>query len=422
MSLPILCATDFTPSSCQMADAAAAVAVKLGAPMILVHVPDAAHAKAAGGRLAAEAARLRVSGAAVDEHLLAGTAHEAILEFCVQHPVRLVVMAARENREPLVRWSFGGLVKRVIIRSPVPTLVVRDAAVLVDWLAGKRPLRVFVAVNLASFTDIPLLWVKEFAEIGPVEIIVAYLNWIPDEVFRLGLPHISLFEGSRELQALLEKELTERCREILGELPITTRVEPREGRVNLPLIQMARADDADLFVVGTRLRNGFSRIFDEAVSVDILHQAPMGVAVVPLLESAVAPTIPVLDRILVPVDFSDATSLAIRYACTIVVTGGTVHLLHVTHRLGLSEHDALAKLRALVPEEATARGIRFETSAWSDPVAANGIRQVAARLRSDVICIGARRRPGLAKSLLPSTAREVLEKSDIPVLLVRTPV
>ncbi len=405
-----------------MADAAAAVAVKLGAKMMLVHVAEATHAKAAAGRLAAEAARLRVSGATVVEHLLMGVPHEAILDFCGTNRARLVVMAARENHEPLARWSFGGLVKRVITRSPVPTLVVRDAAVLEDWLAGKRPLRVFVAVNLASFTDIPLLWVKEFAKIGPVEIIVAYLNWIPDEVFRLGLPHISLFEGSRELQALLEKELTERCREILGDLPISIRVEPREGRVNLPLIQMARANDADLFVVGTRLRNGFSRIFDEAVSVDILHQAPMGVAVVPLLESAVAPTTPVFDRVLVPVDFSEATSLAIRYACTIVVTGGTVHLLHVTHRLGLSEHEALVRMRALVPEEATARGIRFETSVWADPVAAHGIRQVAARLRSDVICLGARRRPGVAKSWLPSTARRVLEKSDIPVLLVRTPV
>jgi nucleotide-binding universal stress UspA family protein len=420
MSLPILCATDFSPSSCRMADAAAAVAVKLGAKMMLIHVPEAAHVKAAGGRLAAEAARLRVSAVTVEEHLLTGVPHESILEFCEKNPVRLVFMAARENHEPLARWSFGGLVKRVITRSPVPTIVVRDATVLEDWLAGNRPLRVFVAVNLASFTDIPLLWVKEFAEIGPCEIIVAYLNWIPDEVFRLGLPHISLFEGSRELQALLEKELTERCQEILGDLPISTRVEPREGRVNLPLIQMARADDADLFVVGTRLRNGFSRIFDEAVSVDVLHQAPMGVAVVPLLESSVTPALPVFDRVLVPVDFSNATSQAIRYACTLVVAGGTVHLLHVTHRLGISEHAALALLRALVPEEATARGIRFETSTWPDPVAAHGIRQVAARLRSDVICLSARRRSSLAESLLPSTAREVWEKSDVPVLLVRT--
>ncbi len=50
-----------------------------------------------------------------------------------------------------------------------------------------------------------------------------------------------------------------------------------------------------------------------------------------------------------------------------------------------------------------------------------GDRQVAARLRSDVICIGTRSRSALAKSLLPSTTRELLEGSDIPVFLVRTP-
>lgn len=419
MNLPILCATDFSPSASRMSDAAAAVAKRLGVKLFLVHSAEAD--ERAAERLRAEVERLRATGAAVDEQLLDGVPHEAIFNFCEENPVRLVVLAARENRELAARWSFGGVVKRVITRSRVPTLVVRDAAVLEDWLAGKRPLRIFVAVNLASFTDIPLLWVREFARIGPCEIVVAYLNWIPDEVFRLGLPHISLFEGSRELQTLLEKELTERSREILGDLPITTRVEPREGRVNLPLIQMARAEDADLFVVGTRLRNGFSRILDEAVSVDILHQAPMGVAVVPLLETAVPLTVPVLDRILVPVDFSDAAGLAIRYACAIVVAGGSVHLLHVTRRSGLSERDALARLRALVPPEAAERGIRFETSVWIDPEAAHGISQVAARLRSDVICLGVRGRSGLAKTLLGSTASTLLANSEVPVLLARTP-
>lgn len=420
MNLPILCATDFSPSACRMSDAATAVAKRLGVKLFLVHCPEAG--APADDRLRTESARLRETGADVDGRPLTGAPHEAIFDFCEKNPVRLVVMAARENRDLAARWSFGGVVKRVITRSRVPTLVVRDAAVLEDWLEGKRSLRIFVAVNLASFTDIPLLWVREFARIGPCEVIVAYLNWIPDEVFRLGLPHISLFEGSYELQALLEKELTERSREILGDLPISTRVEPREGRVNLPLIEMARAEDADLFVVGTRLRNGFSRIFDEAVSVDILHQAPMGVAVVPLLETAVPPAVPVLDRILVPVDFSDAANLGIRYACAIVVAGGTVHLLHVTHRLGVSEREALARLRMLVPTEATERGIRFETSVWTDPEPAHGISQVAARLRSDVICLGVRGRPGLAKTLLGSTASTLLANSDVPVFLTRTPV
>lgn len=432
MKRPVLCATDFSASAIRMSDAAAGLAAKLGVPLVLVHVRETYHAAepdfaetlrvAARDRLRQEAGHLRERGIEVDERLLDGSPHEAILALCDELPVRLIMMASREDRVRPARWFFGGVVKNVIVGAKVPTLVVRDAAVIEEWLAGREPLRVFVAVNLSSFSDIPLLWVKQLAAIAPCDITVAYLNWIPDEVLRLGLAHVSLFEGSRELQAMLEHELRDRSREILGELPFRIRVEPRQGCINLPLIEMAQRVEADLFVVGTRLRTGFSRIFEEAVSVDILHKAPMGVAVVPLLETVVTVPTPVLERVLVPTDFTDEANFAIRYACSIVAPGGTVQLLHITHHLGVGEHEARERLKILIPPEAEQRGIVFERIVWSDLVIANGILQAATRLRSDVICVGARSRSGLTKPALGSTLRSLLNTSLIPVLLARKPI
>jgi nucleotide-binding universal stress UspA family protein len=314
---PILCATDFSDPASRMSDAAAAIAAKLNVPLVLVHACEALFAAgetlshslhlAARDRLTAEAARLRRKGVTVEEQLLEGTAHEAILGLCDRLPVSLVVMASQKKRELPARWFFEGTVEQVIRNSRVPTLIVRDPEVIENWLLEKQPLRVFVAVNLSSITEIPLLWVRKLAQIAPCEITVAYLNWIPDEAFRLGLHHVSLFEESRELQAMLEHELRERCSEILCDLPVRIRVEPRRDRADLPLIEMAEIAKADLFVVGSRLRSGFSRIFGESVSVAILHDAPMGVAVVPLLETAVESPPPVVDRILVPTCASRTT-------------------------------------------------------------------------------------------------------------------
>jgi nucleotide-binding universal stress UspA family protein len=415
-----------------MCDAAAAIAAKSNVTLVLVHACEAFFAVgetlshslhiAARDRLTAEAERLRQKGVTVEEQLLEGPANEAILELCERLPVSLVVMASQKKRELPARWFFGGKVEQVIRNSKVPTLIVRDPEVIENWLLGKKPLRVFVAVNLSSITEIPLLWVKQLAQISPCEITVAYLNWIPDEAIRLGLSHVPLFEESRELQAMIEHELRERCSEILCDLPVRIRVEPRWDRADLPLIDMAEIEKADLFVVGSRLRSGFSRIFGESVSVSILHNAPMGVVVVPLLETAVQTPLPVLDRVLVATDFTDAANLAIRYACTIVSPGGTIHLVHVRHRFGLSEEEATDQLRSLIPREAKERGIHFETAVWNDNVPANGITTLAARLRSDVICIGSKGCSGIVKNLLGSTAQAVLANSTIPVLLTRKPV
>src|SRR5690606_29918944 len=141
---------------------------------------------------------------------------------------------------------------------------------------------------LSSLPDTPLLWVKELTRIGPCQITVAYVNWVPDEAVRLGLSGgASFFEGSRQLQSMLEKELREKVARLLGDVPVTINVEPRWGRADLPLIGMAGLSLTDLFVVGTRLRGGTSRLFDESVSLGSLHHAPMAVATVPLLESVV---------------------------------------------------------------------------------------------------------------------------------------
>src|SRR5690606_27960902 len=135
---------------------------------------------------------------------------------------------------------------------------------------------------------------------GPCEVTAVYLHWVQEETLRLGLRDSSLFENTRQLQTLLGRELKERTREILGDLPVAIRVEPRWDRADLPLLGLAEAAEADLIIVGTRQRKGISRFVEESVSTGLLHRSPLNLAIIPLVESTVNRRLPVYDRLLVP--------------------------------------------------------------------------------------------------------------------------
>lgn len=428
MKKKIICATDFSAEASRASDCAAALSVKTGDTLVLLHVSEPSRAAgesltsslhvAAKHRLHAEATRLRESGADVEELVLDGSPSQTLLAVLEDTPARLVIVASQEMRSAPARWFSGGLIERVVKNSRVPTLVLRDPSSLEGWLSGNRALKIFVGVGPNSIADIPLQWVKELAEIGPCEIVATYLHWVPDEAIRLGLHSHSFVENSYQLQKLLENELKQKTQEILENLPVTIHIEPRWGRADLSLIGLATQAEADLIVVGSRLRQGFSRLFDESVSVDLLHTSPLNLAVIPLLDSSAQRPLPIYDHILVPTDFSDAANQAILHACAIASPGATIHLLHVRNRFGVSLPEGTQQLQDLVPESARERGLKIETIIEDGDVPGEVILQVAARRMADVICMGSAGGNALSKVLLGSVASHVTATSPRPVLLV----
>jgi nucleotide-binding universal stress UspA family protein len=138
-------------------------------------------------------------------------------------------------------------------------------------------------------------------------------------------------------------------------------------------------------------------------------------------------------RVLVPTDFSKLGDKAIAFAYGAAQRGGEVSLVHVIPPVGGFKPDAegpdgrhakrkrdlAARLEALVPENAVARGIqsRVEVVEHQHPAAA--ICQAAERAGADLICIGSRGRSGIKKKLLGSVAEAVMKRSSQPVLVIR---
>jgi len=443
-STPILCGTDFSVNARQAANVAAALAVRLGTPLLLAHATGrliesstpAAHGAAIESlreRLHEEAERLRGRGAAVEENLATGAPDEVLGQLAQQRRARLLVVSSLGLRAP-GRWLIGSVAERTAESSPVPTLVVRDGEPLEAWARGERSLKVFVGTDFSASSDAALRWVAALRQVGPCEVVAGYVDWPPEEAARLGVAGPLGLAGSNlpGMQRVLERDLQAKVTRLLGGDKVRVCVRGNWGRAEMPLLGMAVEAQADLVVVGTHQWHGLRWLRHGSVSRGILHNAPMSVACVPTPSAApmAGPRIRECTRVLVAVDLNEQDVCAAPYGYAIVNPGGTVRLLHnvVSFRLpkaipGGTEHAQLAaeseaKLRALAPDEAGARGITTEVEVTESRDTAEAICAAAERYGADIICIGSHTRPGFTAKVLGSVSLAVLQSSRRPVLVV----
>lgn len=416
----IVCGTDFSDNARSAADAAAALAAKLGAQLKLVHGSVIADSPMTMEHLQTEAARLRAGGAALEAEIVEGEADEALVHSAQAHGAGLIVLSSLGRRAP-VRWLLGSIAERTAESAPVPTLVVRKAAPLLEWSRGTRPLRVFVCMDFSRTSEAALRWAGALRDSGPCEITAAFADWTPEQSARLGVPVTSgILRNPPEVQAILESQVSERVRRILGSPEVNVIVRGGLGRADAQLASLAAEAGADVIVVGTHQRHGLGRLGHASISRGILHYASTNVLCVP--PAAVPPPAQAAARecrrVLAAVDLAEHDGAAAAYAAGICAPGGTVHLLYVCTS-PVADHAGLkADLLSLIPADAAARNITVETELVTQPDAAAAICEAAERFSADCLCIGSHTRPGLAAKLMGSVALGVLQHSRRPVLII----
>ena len=440
---PIICGTDLSENARRAASAAAALAQRLGVPMRLVHASAVPGSPATVERLREEAQRLHDAGAELTTEVIEGSAAEVLGKTAQQHTARLIVVSSHGSSAP-ARWLLGSVAERTAESSSVPTLVVRDAAPFEAWARGERALRVFVGTDFTASSDAALRWVAELRKSGPIEVVAGHVDWPPEEAARLGVSGPLGLRGNQPaMQSVLERDVREKVARVLGEENLQVRVVGNWGRTDAPLVEMAIEAQADLVVIGTHQWHGLDRLRHGSVSRAVLHHAPMSVACVPTPAAVpmAGPRIRECKRVLVAVDLNEPHGFAAPHGYSIVQPGGTVRLVHNVAPFRLpnpmvggylqqfptkkehSEHvaESEAKLRALAPHDAEARGIVTEVEVTESREAADAISAAAERFGADVICIGSHTRPGFTAKVLGSVALSVLQGCRRPVLVVWPP-
>lgn len=198
------------------------------------------------------------------------------------------------------------------------------------------------------------------------------------------------------------------------------------GRPWVEIIKAAKAEAADLIVVGSNGRSGLPRIALGSVAEMVARRASCPVLVV---RGGGEPR--PFGHILVPVDFSprsrDAAELAIRLAHP---GGAGVTLLHVVEAPvtwgelqppeAYRDLDArgAARLEAWVKGLATAARVPVQSRVRIGSVGAQLLHAIDADRSIDLIVIGSHGRTGLKRAALGSIAEKTARHAYCPVLIV----
>ncbi len=425
---PIVCGTDFSPSSNLAVDAAVALAGLLGETLWLVHSVGLEEGWDDELRQAAfKKAQLRLQGAAnaqaskhpIRTEVTWGAPVAGLLNFAKsQHASLLVVGSSSDAITPFFRT--GGTSKRLAAEAELPVLVIRGADGFAGWARGE-PMRVMVGIDETLSSGAALRWVETLRRAAPVDVVLGHVYY-PDLVaaeFGLGRP-AAMFTADRRTEEMLEKNLAQKIPSLAGTGALTHRVRLGLGRIGDHLVELAEAERCQLIVVGTHSRKGLSRMW--SVSTAALHASRAAVAVVP--PDGAAGRIsqkPQLLRVLVTTDFSEAADAAVPWAYSLVAPRGEVTLAHVVlSEEAPGERESLelaAKLRAVPVEAGTKAVTRTEILHSHDP--AKAIVEAAARLGSDIIVLSSHGRTGLKRAALGSVAEEVIRASSRPVFVVK---
>jgi nucleotide-binding universal stress UspA family protein len=198
------------------------------------------------------------------------------------------------------------------------------------------------------------------------------------------------------------------------------------------IVEQAAALQVSLIVMGTHGLSGFEHLMVGSVTEKVLRKAPCPVLTVPPRAEATS-KLPV-KRLLCPVDFSDASVSAARWAMRLAKQlGGTVTLVHVLE--GPEEDEPVASRSFNVPEYRRLRQVDAESRLaalvpddlreWCTPgQIAHGkpyreVLRLADAEAVDLIVMGVHGRNPIDLALFGSTTNHVVRRARCPVLTLR---
>jgi nucleotide-binding universal stress UspA family protein len=221
-------------------------------------------------------------------------------------------------------------------------------------------------------------------------------------------------------------------------IAVRTRIEM--GIPSEQVLAAAVAEDADLIIVGTAGKSGLAHVLLGSTAERIIQTAPCPVLAVRTDGSGAEHTTgstshpATLDRILVPVDFSDCSLDALEYAVAVAQRAqASVMLVHVMEpaSYGLDftvpdkaarehEREVLTQRLAGLVAALEAANVKSK-SLVRGGLPRDSILEAARAWSADVIVMGTHGRRGLSHALYGSVVESVLRKSHCPILTVRSP-
>ena len=243
--------------------------------------------------------------------------------------------------------------------------------------------------------------------------------------------------GEEKLLEDLRARLREQCRPALeahdcGSDAVRYHAE-RSGAVAPSVVRAADHVEADLIAMGTQGQRGLQRAFFGSVARETLRTAPCPVLTVRALPDEEEGAEPAVERVVVPVDFSDPARQTLPYAGRVAsLYDVPVKLVHVV------EQPRMPTIYGVESPKISGRKVKARAERaleeWGEELRADG-RNVsfvvhrgdpaslileAAPAASDLLVMATRGLSGVQRTILGSVAEEVVCEAVGPVLVGRT--
>ncbi|MGD2216228.1 MAG: universal stress protein [Gemmatimonadales bacterium] len=197
------------------------------------------------------------------------------------------------------------------------------------------------------------------------------------------------------------------------------------------ILDYATDNEIDLVVMGTHGRRGLRRLLLGSVAEEVVRLAPCPVLTVPEREDRASPDH--VERILVPVDFSEHAKLALAYAVQLGEGyGAQLHLLHVVDEVIYPDfYPPVIPSGGSVTEELRDQSLERMRSLLSDfedidaavhvraGRAAPEIADFAKGHDADLVVIASHGLTGISHVLLGSVTEQLIRRARCPVFTVK---
>jgi nucleotide-binding universal stress UspA family protein len=223
------------------------------------------------------------------------------------------------------------------------------------------------------------------------------------------------------------------CAPLLAHSGRTVEVVVRSGDPAREIRTEAARLPADLLILGTHGRSGFERLFLGSVTEKVVRSTRVPVLTIP--PPVREPGSPLYKTILCPLEFSPASIRALEYALSLAkevdarlillhamedapLDGDTLDDLTVSEYYRQLEQDAVARLRAVVPDAARV---------WARPEeriirgrAHQGIIKAVADEGVDLVVMGVQGKSVVNRLVFGSTTHRVIREAGCPVLTLHS--
>lgn len=197
------------------------------------------------------------------------------------------------------------------------------------------------------------------------------------------------------------------------------------------ILDYAAENEIDLVVMGTHGRRGLRRLLLGSVAEEVVRLAPCPVLTVPEREERNSPS--KIERIVVPVDFSEHAELALAYAVELArAYGAQLHLLHVVDEVvypdfyppiipsggSITEElrdQSLQKMRRLLTAHEPADAAVHVRAGRAAPE----IAEFAKEHDADLVVIASHGLTGISHVLLGSVTEQLVRRATCPVFTVK---